>query len=379
MNFDWRNLFVDDPQALHDKFARDHLGADLNNFYIYSWAHQSYEAAHKNWRTTHQRTYGLEKLRVPLNLWALWSIPLVVRRKKLRPDVWFTYDFGMVPALWICKKLYGGKIVFLLNNQPKIYSETRRFGRVKGLYSYVMEHWFVHLVDQYMTINETLKKYLIQIGANAEDITIFSVNTIAHDKALAEKAPGGVIRARHHIPTDKKILLSVGRLEAEKNWPRSLELFATLSDAYVLLILGMGSLEKKLKAQAKTLGIEDRVYFVGYVGREEIWSYYKDADAFVLLSTAEALGIVFWEAMYVYTPVIGSDVEGIVESLGRHDERGKVWREADGVAGYQERVLSCTTDSPERTQMIQRAKTYVDDMIQNDVSVNDLPVYEAIR
>jgi glycosyltransferase involved in cell wall biosynthesis len=375
VNFDWRNLFATDPQALHDKLERDHLNADLNHFYFYSWAHQSYESEHKNWRTKHQKTYGLEKLRLPLNIWALWSIPLLVHRKKLKPDIWFVYDFGMVPALWVCKKLYGGKLVFLLNNQPKIYSETRKFGRLKGMYSYVMEHLFVHLVDHFMTINETLKKYLVKIGADAEDITIFSVNTIAHDKELVEKAPVGVIRKRHDIPDDKKILLTVGRLEAEKNWPRSLELFASLGDEYVLVILGMGSLEAELKEQVQKLGIRDRVYFVGYVGRDEIWSYYKDADAFVLLSRAEALGIVFWEAMYVHTPVIGSDVEGIVESLGENEERGRVWREADGVAGYQERVRFCTTESPERDRMIERAKEYVDAMIQNDVSVNDLPVY----
>jgi glycosyltransferase involved in cell wall biosynthesis len=225
-----------------------------------------------------------------------------------------------------------------------------------------------------MTINETMKRYIMNLGVPEERISIFLVDTIRRDRKHIPHAQKGVVRSRHGIGPDAKVLLTVARLEAEKNWPRSLELFATLPDDHVLIVLGMGSLEPELRQMVRTLGVEKRVIFTGFVQREDIWNYYLDADVFVLLSTAEALGIVFWEAMYVNTPVIGSDVEGILESLGSDGERGRVWTESDGIKGYQERVAFCVTPSAERDTMIQKAKEYVDEQLKNPTTINTLPI-----
>lgn len=375
VNFDWRDVFRDKPDSLREKLARDHLEAERNSFFFFSWAHTSYEAQVGTWRTKHVHTHGLEHLRPLLNALALILVPWTAYRKKERPDVWLTYDFGMVPALWLCKKLFGGALVFILNNQPKVYSQTRRFGRIKGWYSAVMERVGAPFVDHFMTINATLTTYLMGLGVPRERISVFSVNTIVQDKAYIEKAQKGRVRAQYHIPERTKILLSVARLEAEKNWPRTLELFATLPHTYVLFCLGEGSLRGVLEAKAKELGIAERVYFPGNIPRAAIWDYYLDADVFQLFSTAEALGIVFWEAMYVHTPTIGSAVDGIMESIGEDGDRGRIWRETDGPEGYAERVRFCTTPSAEREAMLARAKAYVDIQVQNDLTLNTLPIF----
>ena len=141
---------------------------------------------------------------------------------------------------------------------------------------------------------------------------------------------------------------------------------------YFLFALGRGSLLPKLIEQCKNLGISERVVFTGFVGRDEIWNYYQDADAFVLLSHAEALGVVFWEAMYIHVPVIGSDFPGIMETTGIDGDRGRVWNRVLGQTGFTERVSFCINESDTKKEMIARARTFVDKELSNRITINNL-------
>lgn len=372
INYDWRDIFRTSMVELKDKLERDRLNPGLNDFFFFSWANASYEKMEGRMRTVHRKTH-LYPLKPVLDAWAAVLVPFVVRKYRLHPRVWMTYDFGMLPALRICKMFFGGTVVLCLNNQPRIYSKTRAFGGLKSFYSSMAEKLWWVLADHFFTINENLKAYLMDVGVPPGRITVFAMNTIDRDLSFIAAAKKGVIRAKYSIPGDAKIVLTVARLEAEKNYPQLLELFAGLGPGHVLICLGRGSLLESLKAQARKLGIEGRVFFPGFVHREEIWNYYADADAFVLLSKAEALGVVFWEAMHMGVPVIGSDADGIVETVGQDKERGRIWRERDGQAGFNQMMRFCFVPGAERDAMLQRAKEYVNKQRDNKVTINDLP------
>ncbi len=370
VNFDWRDLFRTGRAELTEKLQRDQLQPDVNKFFFFSWSRTHYRILEGNWQTVHTRTYFLENVRPLLNIWAMFRIPYVAWRYHVRPDVWLVYDFGMVPACWVAKKMFGGRLVMLLNNQPVLYSQTRRFGWLKGWYSYVTERLTVGLVEHFLTLNETMRAYLHGLGVQNAHITIFTVNTIERDRAHIAHAQKGRIRSRYGIADGKRILLAVGRLEAEKNYAHLLELFATLPSEFVLMCLGEGSLRTPLEEQVERLKIGGRVYLPGNVERDDIWNYYLDADMFVLLSKAEALGIVFWEAMYVQVPVLGAAVQGIAESLGADGERGRILPVGEGAPGFGERVRFCVTPSRARDAMVARAKAFVDEKLQNRITIN---------
>lgn len=367
LNCDWRDIFGSSPLEFKDKLQRDQLGGDYNDFFIFSWAHVSYFKKWDSYTSIHKKT----SLYVFRPLLDLWTIPVVlynIWKKKIRSDVWLCYDFGFVPTLWIAKKIYGGKLVMCLNNQPRVYSRTRRFGGVKGLYSSLIEKMFSGLVDHFFTINETMKKYIEGLNVDPSKIAVFSMNTIKRDAEFIEKAQEGFIRNKYNIPSSHKIILTVARLEAEKNYPKLLELFKGLGEDYSLIALGRGSLLPELEKQCEELGISDRVFFPGFVHRDEIWNYYKDADIFVLISKAEALGVVFWEAMYFDIPIVGSDIEGIRETIGNDGERGRIWREESGQRGFNEIIYSINQNK----DMVVRAKKYVEEKISNHLSINDI-------
>ena len=75
-----------------------------------------------------------------------------------------------------------------------------------------------------------------------------------------------------------------------------------------------------LKMQAKFLGIEDRVIFLGYIEDSKLPEVFRMADIFVLPSvTSEAFGIVVLEAMASGVPVIATNVGGIPEIVKENE------------------------------------------------------------
>ncbi len=374
VNFDWRDIFRTSFSELKEKLDRDQLNTDINDFFFFSWAHASYAKLEGRFKTLHIRT-GIYKLKPLLDLITAIRVPFAVRKYHVKPDVWMTYDFGMLPALWLARRKFGGKIVMFVSNQPRVYSRTRRFGAVKSLYSRLVEKLWKAIPDHYFTINENMRGYLLAMGIPGAKISVCYVNTIDRDKRHIVLARKGSVRFGLGIPLGQKVILTVGRLEAEKDFSLLLSLFAGLDKTHSLVIIGQGSLLISLQSQANALGITERVYFVGFVGRDKIWNYFLDADAFVLLSKAEALGLVFWEAMHVGVPVIGSTADGIVETIGADKDRGCIWTSADGQQGFNEMVRFCVTPSAERDAMIDRARHFVDVQRSNSITLNDLPIF----
>lgn len=370
INFDWRNIFENSFQEVYDKMVRDQLGPEINKFFFYSWSNVSYFKKKDQYASFHQKIFG--KFFKPLfDLISIWTVPYAIKKHGFKPDVVLFYDLGHVLAARAIKRKYGSTIVYCSTNMPKEYSATRRWGYFKSIYSSWLERFILNKIDLAYTINETMKNFLIGLGLPAKKIVIFTSDTIARDKKHIDSSEKGRIKNKLGLGSDKKIILSVGRLEAEKDHPRMLRLFSQLSNDYVLIILGRGSLLAELQKLASELKIADRVFLEGFVHREKIWDYYRDADVFVLLSKVEALGLVFWEAMSLGVPVIGSTAPGIAETLGEKGERGILLPDDANTEDFLKKVDFCVSQSLARTEMINKAKGYVEDRFKNDVNIND--------
>ncbi len=89
-----------------------------------------------------------------------------------------------------------------------------------------------------------------------------------------------------------------------------------------LIVGGRGILERRLKALARSLGLERHVTFTGYIDEEKLPFYYQAADAFVLPSKdLEGFGLVTIEALACGTPVLATPVGANIEILKKFDER----------------------------------------------------------
>ena len=88
-----------------------------------------------------------------------------------------------------------------------------------------------------------------------------------------------------------------------------------------LVIAGEGPLEQDLKNEAKTLGIEKSVYFLG--PRLDMPELLKLFDLYVLPSLWEGLPMVLLEAMAAGCPIVATDVGGVREAI-RNQQNGSL-------------------------------------------------------
>jgi GalNAc-alpha-(1->4)-GalNAc-alpha-(1->3)-diNAcBac-PP-undecaprenol alpha-1,4-N-acetyl-D-galactosaminyltransferase len=102
------------------------------------------------------------------------------------------------------------------------------------------------------------------------------------------------------------IILTVGRIDSNKNQRLLIEAFANLSaDNWKLVIVGDGHLREDLMRLASNLMISDKVHFVGNVNN--VFDYYNHAKIFAFTSLSEGFPNALLEAMSFGLPCISSD------------------------------------------------------------------------
>ena len=101
-------------------------------------------------------------------------------------------------------------------------------------------------------------------------------------------------------------LLEVARLVDVKNHRLLLEALSKVKFNYRLTLVGDGPLMDDLRELVKTLGIKDKVEFVGF--RENTGDYYQECDVSVLTSKSESLPTVYLESAAYGKPVIATNV-----------------------------------------------------------------------
>ena len=115
---------------------------------------------------------------------------------------------------------------------------------------------------------------------------------------------------RHKGPGQR--LLFVGRLVPAKGVLFLLETISRV-DGAILDIAGDGPQRRFLERQAASLGIGNRVRFLGYQSQGQVRELLRQVDVFVMASFAEGLPVVLIEAMAAGVPVVATRIAGIPE------------------------------------------------------------------
>ena len=139
---------------------------------------------------------------------------------------------------------------------------------------------------------------------NGIDITVFTFNLAGRER----------VRSELSLDKSEPLLLAVGRLREQKDYPNLLCAFASLEGGPVkprLAIVGDGPLRGELEVLAKSLGVADRVHLLGV--RHDVPALMAASDVFVLSSAWEGFGLVVAEAMACERPVVATDCGGVRE------------------------------------------------------------------
>jgi glycosyltransferase involved in cell wall biosynthesis len=131
---------------------------------------------------------------------------------------------------------------------------------------------------------------------------------------------------------DEDVLIGIiGRVTEIKNHRLFLEAAALLKKStrskVRLVVIGDGKLRRDLEGQARSLGLENDVWFLGT--RNDPESFYPGLDIVALTSLNEGTPLTLIEAMANARPVIATSVGGVVDLLGPSVAPNA------GTAGYQ--------------------------------------------
>ena len=150
--------------------------------------------------------------------------------------------------------------------------------------------------------------------ANGIDVAAYAV------PPSADAIPGFVKRE------DEVVIGTLAGLRAVKNLPRQVRAVAPLGESVRMVIVGEGPEREAIHAQARALGIEDRVFMPGFLPNPS--SYVGLFDIFALSSVSEQFPISLIEAMAAGLPVVSTDV-GDVRNMVSAENRGFIISDED--------------------------------------------------
>ena len=174
--------------------------------------------------------------------------------------------------------------------------------------------------------------------------------------------PDVEITRRFHIPTNRPIVLYVGRLDAEKHLSVLVRAMARVLDDHSahLLMVGHGNDADNLKLLIESLGIQRHVTFTGRVSDEDLPLLYHCGTVFVMPSPAELQSLTMLEAMASGLPVVAVEAGALYE-LCHHEQNGFLVPTDDDM-GMAARILQLLDDEALRARMgresVKIAKTH---------------------
>jgi len=213
----------------------------------------------------------------------------------------------------------------------------------------------VRVVSNFM--KEHLEKGFPQLVGRIEVLPIF-----IDIQYLQNAQPKFDIHEKY--PQFNFIILMASRLTKEKNIGLAIDVFASIVKTYSkagLIIVGEGNEKGNLQSLVRRHGITDSVIFEPWQDEENLISYYKTANLFLLTSSYEGYGRAPIEAAACGIPIVTSDV-GIVASVFR-EEKDKFICPVGDEGCFIQRILNFIERNESRLFFKFNVKEHIEDLV----------------
>lgn len=253
------------------------------------------------------------------------------------PDVIHAHVFLSAPAALTAKRVTGAPLVINEHLSRVTEWQLTRLERMLARYTYPR-------AELVCTTAERMLPRVERLGARR---TMHVFDTIDTDQFHPgdRTRPHGEIRA-----------IAAGSFNEKKGHRYLLDALARAGvPGLTLDLVGDGELRDELEGQARSLGIDDRVRFHGYVSRERLAEMMRHVDLHLLPSLRESQPHVVAEALATGIPTVATDAGGTAEML--QDGDGVVVPPADPEAFAEALIDVCARiDSFDRHELAARAR-----------------------
>jgi len=212
--------------------------------------------------------------------------------------------------VYLCARRFGKPYVVCPAGALFIYGRSRR---LKRIYDAMIGRSIVRKATAHIAVTVQETHAFEAYGVAARDVTVIP-NGIDVEAYSVGEDPG--FRSRYGLG-DGPFILFMGRLNEIKGPDLLLEAFGGVAQPfrdYGLVFCGADEgMLPRLRMTARHLGIEERVWFLGYVGGVDKVRLYHGADFVVVPSRHESMSIVVLEAGAAGTPALLTDRCGFNE------------------------------------------------------------------
>jgi len=145
---------------------------------------------------------------------------------------------------------------------------------------------------------------------------------------ISNGVDGEYLNIEHSQDDQLVMLTTIGNLNVKKGVHIIIEAIALLcksENKVILNVIGDGPEKERLIKLSESLGVADKVNFVGVVPHSEIAGYLKNTSIFVFASYSEGRASVLLEAMASGLPIVASDIEANQELI-QHEKNGYLFK-----------------------------------------------------
>ena len=236
-------------------------------------------------------------------------------------DVFHAHDWLVATAGIGLKHVFRKPLLVTMHSteigrRDGIHTATERMiGETEAWLTY--EAWKVICCSQYMVSHV---KWAFGLPDDKLVMVPNGVNTQVYENVQGQDCR--TFRGKFALP-EEKLVLFVGRLVYEKGAHVLInaipKIIAGINAKFV--IVGSGYMRDQLLNIVKSMGLEHKVLFAGFVDDETLLRLQSCADVSVVPSLFEPFGIVALEAMAAKSAVVVSDIGGLAEIVD-HDVTG---------------------------------------------------------
>jgi glycosyltransferase involved in cell wall biosynthesis len=227
--------------------------------------------------------------------------PDVVLGSWAYPDGWAAVELGQRAGLPVAVRVHGCDV--LNAGRGLDCDPTRKRWTIEAL----------QRADAIIAVSKALGDKVVELGIAASKVHVQQQGV---DTELFSPGNRAEARGRLGISAAGKVLLWVGRIDPVKGLDVLVEACSELSQRrtdFHLYLVGDGPPRAGLEARSRSLGLSDRIHFVGFRGNEQLPDWYRAADLTLLPSWSEGLPNVLRESLACGTPFVASDVGGVPE------------------------------------------------------------------
>ena len=251
------------------------------------------------------------KILKPKRLWTQVALPLLLYTTRKKPDLFFS-PTHYIPRFSPIKRVV---TIFDLSflHFPEMFNKDDLWK---------LKHWTkfsAQNANHIITISNFSKQDIMkQYGIDKSKITV-SYPGFDREKFHPEDGQALADKVKRKYNLGDNYIIYIGTIQPRKNLIRLIEAVSRI-DSLTLAVVGKHKGEGKegwmfedtLQAP-KSLGIENRVKFLGFVPIEDLPALITGAKVFVMPSLWEGFGIPVLEAMACGTPVIVSNISSLPE------------------------------------------------------------------